>query len=114
MGDNVKTVMSPISQISEWIRKMMPSEQFPWLVGGLPYTHINSYQDQKCAFYLHGKTHTRLTAFFSSRPAPEGQTIQDFTEAEFMGWLWHQLDHISITDNHDQIDNNASTSSLSF
>ena len=28
--------------------------------------------------------------------ASEGQTILDFTEAETMGWHWHQLDHMQV------------------
>ena len=30
------------------------------------------------------------------RLVPEGQTILDFTEAQMMGWQWHQLDHMQV------------------
>ena len=43
-----------------------------------------------------GTTTTILRPFvqdYLGRPVPEGHTILDFTEAETMGWQWHQLDH---------------------
>ena len=45
---------------------------------------------------------------------PEGRTILDSTEAEEMGWQWHQLDHMQVVCTWLQRDNHASISSLSF
>jgi len=48
------------------------------------------------------------------KPAPERQTILDFTGARDNGWQWHQLDHMQIICTSLQTDNHANTSPLSF
>ena len=47
-------------------------------------------------------------------PVPQRYTILDFTEAEMMGWSWHQLDHIQVIYTSLQPEKHASTSSLRF
>jgi len=57
-------------------------------------------------------------AFFQDsldKPAPENQTVLDFTRArDDVVWQWHHLDHMQIICTLLQTDNHASTSSLSF
>jgi len=59
----------------------------------------------------------RLAAFFQDNLVSQQQKGKPFwilLEQEMMGWHWHQPDHMQIVCTSSQMDNNASTSPLSF
>ena len=57
-------------------------------------------QQITCCALLCNNTHPHLfNGLFQynlGESVPDGQTILYFTEAEMMGWQWHQLDHMQV------------------
>jgi len=58
--------------------------------------------------------YAHLTTFFQdnqTKSVPERYNILDFTEAEMMGWEWHQPDHKQVICTSLQTDNHSNTPS---
>jgi len=67
-------------------------------------------------YFSHTHTHAHLTALFRDyrgEPVPEGKTNQDYTEARYSEWQWHQLGRMQACTSL-ETDNYASTPPLSF